>query len=111
VRGGFRFTPVWALEGSLSRLNEDGDVWFGDLSAKAYAFHSDRFGVYALAGPGLFKVSDEDEDVMVHLGIGAEINLGQRAYVRPEVRGRWLADELNADEGLLDYSVGFGWRF
>jgi hypothetical protein len=111
VRGGFRFTPVWALEGALSRLNEDADVWFGDLSAKAYAIHSDRFGVYALAGPGLYKVEDADGKVMVHLGIGAEINLGQRAYVRPEVRGRWLADELRADNGLVDYSVGFGWRF
>ena len=76
VRGGFRFTPVWALEGAISRLNEDADVWFGDLSAKAYAIHSDRFGVYALAGPGLYKFPDADEKVTVHLGIGAEISLG-----------------------------------
>jgi hypothetical protein len=110
VRGGFRFGNVWALEGALSRLNEDEDVWFGDLSAKAYAIHSDRFEIYALAGPGVYKVPDR-EWVTVHLGIGAEIGLGQRAYLRPEIRGRWLADELKADDGLLDYSLGFGWRF
>lgn len=111
LRGGYRFSNVWALEGSLARLNEDVDVWFGDLSAKAYAFQSDRFGIYALGGPGLYKVEEEDEELTLHLGIGAEIGLGQRAYLRPEVRGRWLADELKADEGLVDYSLGIGWRF
>jgi hypothetical protein len=111
LRGGYRFSNVWALEGSISRLNEDVDVWFGDLSAKAYAFQSDRFGIYALAGPGVFKAEDEDEELMLHVGIGAEIGIGQRAYLRPEVRGRWLADELKADEGLAEYSLGIGWRF
>ena len=111
LRGGYRFSNVWALEGSLSRLDEDVDVWFGDLSAKAYFVHSDRFGLYALGGPGVFKAEDEDEELMLHVGIGAEIGLGQRAYLRPEVRGRWLADELKADEGLAEYSLGIGWRF
>ena len=111
LRGGYRFSNVWALEGTLARLNEDVDVGFADLSAKAYAFQSDRFGVYALGGPGLYKVEGIDEKVTLHLGIGAEIGLGERAYLRPEVRGRWLADELRADNGLLDYSLGIGWRF
>jgi hypothetical protein len=110
VRGGFRFSNVWALEGALSRLSEDAAVGFADLSAKAYVIDTDRFEIYALAGPGLYKVPGR-EWVTVHLGIGAEIGLGQRAYLRPEVRGRWLADELRADDGLLDYSLGFGWRF
>jgi hypothetical protein len=111
IRGGYRFGNVWALEGSLSRLNEDVDVWFGDLSAKAYFIDTNRFEIYALGGPGLYKVEDEDEELMLHVGIGAEIGLGQRAYLRPEVRGRWLADELKADEGLAEYSLGIGWRF
>jgi hypothetical protein len=111
LRGGYRFSNVWALEGSLSRLNEDVDVWFGDLSAKAYLVHSRPIEIYALAGPGLFKVEDEGEETTLHLGLGAEIGLGRKAYLRPEVRGRWLADELSADEGLVDYSLGIGWRF
>lgn len=111
LRGGYRFSNVWAVEGSLSRLNEDVDVWFGDLSAKAFFIHSSRFEIYALGGPGLFKVEGESEETTVHLGVGAEIGLGQKAYLRPEVRGRWLTDELRTDEGLLDYSLGIGWRF
>jgi hypothetical protein len=110
ARGGFRFTNVWALEGSLSRV-KDSDVWFGDLSAKAYFVHSNRFEMYAVASPGLFRVSGESLQLTLHAGIGAEIGLGQRAYLRPEVRGRWLAKEINGDSGLVDYSLGFGWRF
>jgi hypothetical protein len=114
LRGGYRFTGPWALEGSLSRLNEDVDLWFADLSAKAYFVHHDRFEVYALAGPGIFRVSEgdfEEDETTVHVGLGAEIGLGERAFLRPEVRGRWLADELIFDDGIADYSLGFGWRF
>jgi hypothetical protein len=114
LRGGFRFNNVFALEGSLSRLNEDVDVWFGDLSFNAFFIHSDRFEVYGLAGPGYYRVSDDGEglnDLTVHAGLGAEISLGERTYLRPEVRGRWLAEELRFDEGLVDYSLSFGWRF
>lgn len=111
VRGGYRFSNRWALEAAVSRLDEDVDIWIGDLSAKAYAFQSDRFGIYALGGPGVYKVEDIVEELTLHLGIGAEIGLGQRAYLRPEVRGNWLAEELKADEGLVEYSLGIGWRF
>src|SRR5437763_6072192 len=45
VRGGFRFNRVWALEGSLSRI-KDTDAWFGDVSAKAYFLHANRFEMY-----------------------------------------------------------------
>jgi Outer membrane protein beta-barrel domain len=110
ARGGYRFTNVWALEGSLSRLS-DVDIWFGDASAKAYLVHSQPFEIYALAGPGLIRLSGEDERATVHFGIGAEIGIGARGYLRPEVRGRWLADELRSDDGIVDYSLGFGWRF
>lgn len=110
ARGGFRFNNVWALEGSVSRI-KDTDVWFGDLSAKAYFLHLNRFEMYAVASPGLFKVSGEDPRLTLHAGIGAEIALTERLYLRPEVRGRWLAKELDHDSGLVDYSLGLGWRF
>jgi hypothetical protein len=110
ARGGFRFNKVWALEGSLSRIN-DSDVWFGDVSAKAYFLRVNRFEMYAVASPGLFKVSGENPELTLHAGIGAEIGLTERLYLRPEVRGRWLAKELDGDSGLLDYSLGIGWRF
>ena len=111
LRGGYRFSNVWALEAAVSRLDEDVDIWIGELSAKAYFVHANRFEMYALGGAGVYKVEDDYEKATLHLGIGAEIGLSQRLYLRPEARGRWLADELKADEGLLDYSLGIGWRF
>ena len=110
VRGGFRFNNVWALEGSLSRFNDSG-VQFGDLSAKAYFLHANRFEMYAVAAPGLAKATGEGVHLSLHAGIGAEIGLSERAYLRPEVRGRWLTQDLNGDNHLVDYSLGFGWRF
>jgi hypothetical protein len=110
VRSGFRFNNVWAVEGSLSRI-KDSNAWFGDVSAKAYLLHANRFELYAVASPGLSKVSGENPQLTVHAGIGAEIALSQRAYLRPEVRGRWLTKELRGDSGLVDYSLGLGWRF
>lgn len=111
LRGGYRFSNVWALDGTLARLNEDVDIWIGDLSAKAYFVHANRFEMYALGGAGVYKIEDDYEKATLHLGIGAEIGLSQRVYLRPEARGRWLADELKADEGLAEYSLGIGWRF
>jgi len=110
VRGQYRFSNVWALEGSVSRLS-DVDLWFHDASAKAYFVHSDRFEIYALAGAGAYRLSSITTDATVHAAIGAEINVGEKAYLRPEVRGRWLAEEARGDDGIVDYSLGFGWRF
>ena len=111
LRGGYRFSNTWALEGTLARLDEDVDIWFGDLSAKAYFVHANRFEMYALGGAGIYRIEDDYEKATLHVGIGAEIGLTQNVYLRPEARGRWLADELKADEGLAEYSLGIGWRF
>ena len=110
LRGGYRFGSTWAVEGEVSQLYKD--VWFGDLSAKAYLIDTSRFEIYALAGPGLYKVRGQGSgEATVHVGIGAEVGLTSRLYLRPEVRGRWLAEELKANDGIVQYSLGLGWRF
>jgi hypothetical protein len=112
LRGSYRFTNVWALEAAVSNLREEGtDAYFGDLSAKAYLLHTDRFEGYLLGGVGLLRIDELDEDeTTLHLGLGAEIKLGRRAYLRPEVRARWLEEDVDAVT-FMDYSVGIGWRF
>ncbi len=110
VRGGYRFSNVWALEGSLYR-SKDTDSWSGDFSAKAYFLHANRFEMYAVASPGLIKVSGENPQLILHAGLGAEIGLTSRLYLRPEVRGRWLDSGLNDGNSRVDYSLGLGWRF
>jgi hypothetical protein len=110
LRGSYRFTNVWALEAALSTVREEGeDAYFGDVSAKAYLFDTNRFEGYLLGGVGLLKVEDEEETTL-HLGLGAEIALGERAYLRPEVRGRWFEEDVDAVT-FMEYSLGIGWRF
>ncbi|HSS79101.1 MAG TPA: outer membrane beta-barrel protein [Thermoanaerobaculia bacterium] len=114
VRGGYRFGRVWALEGSGEHLNEGFTNWFVDLSAKAYFVHANRFEIYGLVGPGVLRVSafgQSSDQAMVHAGLGAQIGLGDRVYLRPEVRGRWSTDDVKFNDGLVSYSLGLGWRF
>jgi opacity protein-like surface antigen len=114
LRGSYRFSGTWAVEGAFAKVDEGGDLWFGDLSAKAYLVDTSRFEIYALGGPGVFRAKlggEASDQATVHFGIGAEIGLGARAYLRPEIRGRWATDELNWDAGIAEYSLGIGWRF
>lgn len=106
-RGSYRFNDVWALEGAVSELVDDqADERFMDVSAKAYFLRSNYFEVYGLAGGGLSRLGGGT----VHLGLGGEIPLRDRAFLRPEVRGRWLDQKLN-DDPIMEYSLGVGWRF
>ncbi|MFP5285261.1 MAG: outer membrane beta-barrel protein [Thermoanaerobaculia bacterium] len=112
LRGSYRFTNTWALEAALSTVRDEGtNVYFGDLSAKAYFFHSGRVEAYLLGGAGLLAIDDlESGEGTLHLGLGAEIKLSDRAYLRPEVRGHWLAEDVGAVT-FMEYSLGIGWRF
>jgi hypothetical protein len=112
LRGSYRFTSVWALEAALSAIRTEGtNVYFGDLSAKAYFLHSGRVEAYLLGGAGLLAIDDlESGQGTLHLGLGAEIKMSDRAYLRPEVRGRWLAEDVDAVT-FMEYSLGIGWRF
>jgi hypothetical protein len=110
LRGSYRFTNVWALEAALSTVREDDvNAYFGDVSLKAYLVDTSRFEGYLLGGAGSLKVEDEEETTL-HLGLGAEIFLGERAYLRPEVRGHWFKEDVDAVT-FLDYSLGVGLRF
>lgn len=110
LRGSYRFGGTWALEGELGRFNEEGSVGFGEVSGKAYLVDTSRFEIYALAGMGIYRIDGIDSNT-AHVGLGAEIDLAPRVYLRPEVRGRWLINQLHGDAGVVDYSLGLGWRF
>jgi hypothetical protein len=114
ARGSYRFSDTWAVEAAYSKVDVDGQLWFWDVSAKAYLIDTSHFEIYALGGPGIFRAKSFGETFnqdTVHLGLGAEIGLGARAYLRPEIRGHWATDELTWDARLTEYTLGFGWRF
>jgi len=112
LRGSRHLKRRFALEGALARISDDRiDLWLVDLSAKYYLRDRGRTGVYVVGGPGLFY-SDEAgaDEVMVHLGFGAEVGLGRRFYIRPELRGRWFVENVDS-VNIADLSLGFGWKF
>jgi hypothetical protein len=109
VRGAYRFTDRWAVEGTFNRVTGSEAIAFADLSLKAYVANRARISLYVLGGGGALHVLGDD-DATVHLGTGLEIGLGRGAYLRPEVRSRWDAENTKADP-ILDYSLGFGWQF
>ncbi len=111
LRGSFHLRKRFALEGSLSRIADSRvNIWIADMSAKYYLDHRGRARVYLVGGPVLFFSDDLDAgEFMLHLGLGAEFALGSKFYLRPELRGRWLAENVDANFG--DLALGFGWRF
>jgi hypothetical protein len=114
VSGGFSLTRVWTLEAGLSRSGSDNPAWNGEISAKAYLYQADRFRLFGLVGPGIRRqdVAGRSTDMTtVHAGIGGEIGLSARTYLRPEVRARWPTSHFNERTRSTDYTLGFGWRF
>ena len=112
VRGGAQFGGPFGIEASVQRSNGNHTVYDVDLSAKYYFIQRERFGFYALAGPG-----DRHEDTFfgsatdrgtVHLGVGTEIGLGAKAYLRPEVLVRWPMSHSNqvATDRTTTYTLG-----
>ncbi len=108
LRGAYHFNDRVAVEGSLSKWG-NFDAYMADLSAKLYLKNRGRVAAYAVGGPGLIFGNDYgSDDVTLHLGLGLEIAAGQHLYVRPEVRGVALADDVSNTEAL--FALGVGWR-
>ncbi len=108
LRGSYPLTKRFAVEGSVMKLGNYDDLWMTDVSAKYYLKNSGRTGVYVAGGPGLIFGSGASE-ATAHLGLGLEIQATRHIYVRPEVRGVALMDNLDAND--VDFSLGLGWRF
>ncbi|MEM7587540.1 MAG: porin family protein [Acidobacteriota bacterium] len=145
LRGGYRFNDRFGLEASLSRaevidpiasvFGADGDGVFFDVSARWYLTPEKRAQWVLYGGPGYASLEsgrqfrfdflgprDPDDPVLstdsvsLHVGIGVEIAVGRRTYLRPDVKARWL-EGYSSNDGFLrsdfeyEATVGFGWKF
>ncbi|HEV7671406.1 MAG TPA: hypothetical protein VGS22_23045 [Thermoanaerobaculia bacterium] len=119
VRVGNRFGHRFGFEVSLGRLDFDGgSVLLADLSFKLYLHPEGPVQGFLFAGPG--RVNPENSNgfdeggvpynssASAHVGIGFEIPLRERVYLRPDARMRWYRDVSGAD---LEASLAVGFRF
>lgn len=147
LEGAYRFSNRWRLaarltNGTLTGVDPrifcillvtgpncaeyDVDVWSAELTARYVLYSRDRFELYALAGIGLYTLelhlagsSDSNDALTQHLGLGAEIDLGPRAFLRPELRRRFASEPNFAVIGLdskvdleqdVELGLAFGFR-
>lgn len=115
----------WGLEFSYTNQDQDSiDAEIYEASARFTFFSNDRVRVFALAGAGLLSYDyvldigggaynfGSDDTAVYHLGIAAEIALGDRFYLRPDLRNRWAIDLFAPyDDSSSEATLGFGYRF
>lgn len=123
VRGGYRFSEHLGLDASLSlfRPSEidsgfgkiDLNMAFTDVSLKWYPKPGHRAEVFFYGGPGwaFFDLQEpfpaSADSFTLHSGVGVDVKVNDRFYIRPDIRGRWIEDSSDVD---FEVSVGFGFR-
>ena len=133
-RAGYRWNR-FGLEGTLSRLESDIDlprqtgeleVLAVDLSVNLYLNPGSRYEWSIFAGPGwelldsstrftrfdgeVREFSSSDDTFTVHVGVALRFALGERLYLRPDLRVRGYDDDettLYDVEGSLAVGYSF----
>lgn len=120
ARGGYRFDERWGIEGTISRQEIDDfiDVYFVDVSLRRSLVQGERTELFFVGGPGLFRAdfgsfpfNDTEDELALHAGLGLDIKLGERLYLRPDVRARWVDGDLFDDDIHTEATLGVGFRF
>ena len=121
IRLGHRFSDRFGLQATLGRYETEVDfvdieAIFADLSLILFTNPGQKAELLIYGGPGWAFVEAEagsleasDDSLTVHLGIGLDIALSEKFYLRPDVQGRWF--EEGDDEIDLELTLGFGFRF
>ena len=109
LRGSYRPTDRIGIEASLGHTDLDfDDITFLDLSTKVYlGSGKGKAQVFLFAGPGWAKRDFGNGDVFTaNAGLGLDLHLGERVFLRPDLRYRWF-DEDDVIDLELSLSLGF----
>ncbi len=121
IRLGHRLSDRFGLEGTLGRYETevffvDVEAIFADLSLVFFTNPGSTAEFLIFGGPGWAFLEAEagsmeatEDSLTAHLGVGLKIALGERTYLRPDVRGRWF--EEGEDDLDLEVSLALGFRF
>lgn len=125
IRGGYRFSESFGFEGSLTVFEPEVantsvgiDFLLADLSFKWYPGSARSNSELVLfGGPGWANIdvnfggffgSVSEDSITAHVGLAGELSLGEKIYLRPDVRARWIEETEDVD---LEGTLALGFRF
>lgn len=124
IRYHYDWTERWGIEATYT--NQDQDILEADIyevSARFAFFQNDRVKVFAFAGGGWLSYEfgysvggdayyyGSKDTVALSSGIAAEISLGDRLYLRPDLRERFALDIFGPyDESGTELTLAVGYR-
>jgi len=115
----------WGIEASyIHQDQQDIDAEILEVSARFTLFQNERIRLFGVGGVGALSydyrlfigedalVSGSDDAPVFHVGIAADISLGERLYLRPDLRFRRAVDIFAPyDESTSEATLAFGYRF
>lgn len=118
IRAGYRFLDRFGLQGTLGRYETEIDfldlettfadlslVWFMNPHRRAeFLIYGGPGWAFLEAGANLSEVSDDS--LTAHLGLGVDIGLGGRFFLRPDLRARWFEQGDNEIDIEASLAVG-----
>ncbi len=121
LRPTYRLSRRWAVESALGYYDGSGrsdfEIVYLDLSARFSFKTGRRVDFFAFGGPSLEHTSFNSfstgenvsrDETELHVGLGFEIGLSKRLYLRPDFIAR--TQDLEFDGVPLDISLGLGFR-
>lgn len=129
VRAGYRLSDAFAVEGSVGRYEDSQDILglaqvdfeltLVDASAVWYLNPGSSSEFFIFGGPGWAFAdasadflgvpldSASDDTLTLHAGLGLNLGLTERVYLRPEARARWFDDSDDAVDVEASLALGF----
>lgn len=124
IRYHYDWNERWGIEASYTNQDQDfleADIY--EISARFAFFQNERVKVFAFAGGGWLSYEyalligpeavnyGSNDTVVFTSGIAAEISLGDRFYLRPEIRERFAFDIFGPyDESSTELTLAVGYR-
>ena len=123
ARGGFEISEAIGIEAAVSLAqdteslgalgNLDLSLTLADLSVKWHPLARRKHDFFVYGGPG-WAFADVDgfvngsaDTLTAHVGLGVNVQISDRLYLRPDIKVRWFED---GGDVSTDTTIGIGYK-
>jgi hypothetical protein len=124
IRYRYHWTDRWGIEASYTQQDQGLNAEIYEISMRLGFYQNERVNVFAFVGSGwlsyefLYPLHQDsapylfsNDTVVLSSGIAAEVNLGDRLYLRPDFRGRYAFDIFGPyDDFTTELTLAVGYR-